>query len=90
MMKNFGDARGEGGIVDTWVSLMGDKLGGTTEQESAEVGKRIDYILVGNPKPPAPQLKPASIQVNTYRDPQVTALSDHNAVAAEFQWPKAK
>lgn len=88
MMKAFNAARGEGGVLDTWVALMGDKLGGTTEQESSEIGKRIDYILLGNPKPPAPQLKPVSIQVNTYQDPKVTALSDHNAVAAEFEWPK--
>ncbi len=89
MMKDFTGAR-EGGVVDTWVALMGDKLGGTTEQESAEVGKRIDYILLGNPMPSGLSLKPLTIQVNTYQDPQVTALSDHNAVAAEFEWPVAK
>lgn len=90
MMKAFGDARGEAGITDTWLTLMGDKLGGTTEQESDEIGKRIDYILLGNPKPPAIQLKPLTIKVNTYQDPQVTALSDHNAVEAEFEWPALK
>ena len=89
MMNDFAGAR-EGGVTDIWVALMGDKLGGTTEQESAEIGKRIDYILLGNPKPPALSLKPLAIQVNTYQDPQVTALSDHNAVAAEFEWPAAK
>ncbi|MBM3289557.1 MAG: hypothetical protein FJY92_05350 [Candidatus Hydrogenedentes bacterium] len=87
MMNAFAGARGAAGIVDTWVALMGDKLGGTSEQESADVGKRIDYILLGNPGPPALQLKPISIQVNTYQDPKVVALSDHNAVAAEFEWP---
>jgi len=89
MMKDFTGAR-EGGVVDTWVALMGDKLGGTTEQESPEVGKRIDYILLGNPISSGLSLKPLIIQVNTYQDPQVTALSDHNAVAAEFEWPVAK
>jgi len=90
MMKAFGAARGDAGIADTWVALMGDQLGGTTEQESSDVGKRIDYVLVGNPKPPAPQLKPLAVRVNTYQDPKVTALSDHNAVAAEFEWPQGK
>lgn len=89
MMSDFNAAR-EGGITDTWVALMGDKLGGTTDQESDEIGKRIDYILLGNPKPPALSLKPLTIQVNTYQDSQVTALSDHNAVAAEFEWPAAQ
>jgi endonuclease/exonuclease/phosphatase family metal-dependent hydrolase len=89
MMSEFNAAR-EGGITDTWVALMGDKLGGTTEQESAEVGKRIDYVLLGNPKAPAFYLKPATIQVLGYLDAQVTALSDHSAVAAEFDWPIAK
>lgn len=89
MMKDFVGAR-EGGVIDTWVALMGDKLGGTTDQESDEIGKRIDYILLGNPLPPAISLTPLKIQVNTYQDPQVTALSDHNAVAAEFEWPPAK
>ncbi|MCC6796818.1 MAG: endonuclease/exonuclease/phosphatase family protein [Candidatus Hydrogenedentes bacterium] len=89
MMTDFNAAR-EGGITDTWVALMGDKLGGTTEQESAEVGKRIDYVLLGNPKAPAFQLKPTAIQVLGYQDPQVTALSDHSAVSAEFDWPTTK
>ncbi|HRK35041.1 MAG TPA: endonuclease/exonuclease/phosphatase family protein, partial [Candidatus Hydrogenedentes bacterium] len=44
MMKAFGDARGEGGITDVWVTLKGDVLGGTTNQDSIETGKRIDYI----------------------------------------------
>ena len=89
MMKEFNGAR-DGSVTDTWVTLMGEKLGGTTDQESAEVGKRIDYILLGNPTPPALSLNPVTIQVNTYPDPQVTALSDHNAVAAEFEWPASR
>ncbi|NUM54400.1 MAG: endonuclease/exonuclease/phosphatase family protein [Candidatus Hydrogenedentes bacterium] len=90
MMKAFGEARGEAGISDTWLTLMGDQLGGTTDQESDTVGRRIDYILLGNPKPPIAQLKPLAIKVNTYQDPKVTALSDHNAVEAEFEWPLPK
>jgi len=87
MMKAFGDARGDSGMADVWVSLMGDALGGTTDQESTEIGKRIDYILLGNSKDGAAQLVPRSIEVKTYQDPKVVALSDHNAVVAEFTWP---
>jgi endonuclease/exonuclease/phosphatase family metal-dependent hydrolase len=87
MMKAFGDARGEAGITDVWIALMGDALGGTTDQESAEVGKRIDYVLLGNPQSAPERLVPKAIEVRTYPDPKVMALSDHNAVVAEFEWP---
>jgi len=86
LMDRLGKARPNGGILDVWPALMGRARGGTTEQESPEVGNRIDYILLGNPNPPAPHLKPVSIRVNTYQDPKVDALSDHNAVEAEFEW----
>ena len=66
---------------------MSDALGGTTEQESDTTGKRIDYIILGNPKPPHLRLTPVAIIVKLFRDPKVVALSDHNAVAATFQWP---
>lgn len=88
MMAAFRGARGSATVTDTWVELMGDKLGGTSEQESDEVGKRIDYILYSNPPAPAKGLKPVSIRVDTYKDPKVYALSDHNAVIAEFDWPR--
>ena len=73
-------------LTDVWPALMGDANGGTSEQESEEIGRRIDYILVSNPNPAGLQLKPLSIRVNLYRDPQVVALSDHNAVEAELEW----
>lgn len=76
------------GFVDVWVALRGDEYGGTSDQDSTERGKRIDYILVSNPPPPAGQLIPQSIRVETYPDDRVTALSDHNAVIAEFQWTR--
>ena len=56
------------------------------EQESADVGKRIDYIFLSNPVGKAGRLEPVSIAVNLFRDPKVYALSDHNAVEAEFGW----
>ena len=62
-------------------------IGGTTEQESSQIGKRIDYIIVGNPRLTYPQLTPVAIEVMTFQDPRVVALSDHNAVVATFQWP---
>ncbi len=86
LIRALNEARPNGGITDVWTSLKGDELGGTSEQESTEIGKRIDYIFVGNPKPPGPQLVPKSIEVKTYQDEQVIALSDHNAVVAHFQW----
>ena len=86
LMDRLGKARPNGRILDVWPVLMGRARGGTTEQESPEVGNRIDYILLGNPNTPAGHLKPVSIKVNTYQDPKVDALSDHNAVEAEFEW----
>lgn len=69
---------------DLWPVLMGDALGGTSDQESADIGKRIDYILLGNPGASAFRLSPVSIAVNLYQDSRIVALSDHNAVEAEF------
>ncbi len=86
LIRALSRARPDGGVTDVWVALKGDQLGGTSEQESIEIGKRIDYIFVGNPKPPAPQLIPKSIEVKTYQDEKVVALSDHNAVVARFEW----
>jgi endonuclease/exonuclease/phosphatase family metal-dependent hydrolase len=86
LIKLLNDARPSGGITDVWVDLKGDELGGTSEQESSEIGKRIDYIFIGNPPAPAPQLIPRSIEVKTYQDEKVVALSDHNAVVARFEW----
>ena len=87
LMRLLGEARPRGGVIDVWTALKGDAHGGTTEQDSDENGKRIDYILLGNPKPPARRLKPVAIRVNPYPDPKVGALSDHSAVEAEFEWP---
>lgn len=85
MMTTLNNARsGATPLQDIWPTLMGDALGGTSEQESADIGKRIDYVLLSNPQPPARQLIPASIAVNLFQDPRVVALSDHNAVEAEF------
>ncbi|GMV94415.1 MAG: hypothetical protein AMXMBFR82_41930 [Candidatus Hydrogenedentota bacterium] len=73
-------------VIDVWPALMGDALGGTTEQDSIETGKRIDYIIIGNPGEGGRALKPVSVQVNLYQDENVVALSDHNAVEARFEW----
>ncbi len=84
MMRTLNDARPGAAWSDVWPMLKGDALGGTSEQESADIGRRIDYILLSNSQPPAPQLTPASVAVNLFQDPRVVALSDHNAVEAEF------
>ncbi len=88
LMRTFSGARPESGFVDLWPTLMGKAHGGTSEQESTETGKRIDYILLSNPKPPAFQITPVSIAVNPYLDPKTVALSDHSAVTAEFVWDR--
>ena len=78
--------RPDGDITDVWPALHADQLGGTSEQHSIDEGKRIDYIILGNPSSEHTQLKPVSIKVHPFRDPRVEALSDHNAVAAIFEW----
>jgi endonuclease/exonuclease/phosphatase family metal-dependent hydrolase len=87
LMRELNAARPNGGVIDLWPKLKGDALGGTTEQESAEIGKRIDYIMVGNPKSAKMRLTPKRIAVELFQDEQVGALSDHNAVVADFDWP---
>ncbi len=84
LMKALEDAR-PAGVIDVWPALMGDALGGTTEQDSIDTGKRIDYIIVGNPQD-GPALNPVSIEVNRFQDEKVVALSDHNAVEATLEW----
>ena len=56
LMRHLSSAREGGEWVDIWPQLKGDALGGTTEQASADVGKRIDYILISNPRRPNSQL----------------------------------
>lgn len=85
LLRELAGARSHG-FVDLWPALHGDALGGTTNQDSADTGRRIDYILLSNPAPPASQLRPLSIAVNPFQDLRVVALSDHNAVTAEFEW----
>lgn len=85
LMNEFTKVR-PSGMIDVWVTLRGDEYGGTSDQESTETGKRIDYIFVSNPNRTARCLVPKSIEVKTYQDEKVTALSDHNAVVAEFEW----
>lgn len=75
-----------GSLADVWPALMGDAHGGTSEQDSTETGKRIDYVLLANPSDAKFRLEAKSIRVNFYQDPKVVALSDHNAVEVDFEW----
>lgn len=84
MMKTLKDARPT--ILDVWPHLKPGEHGGTSEQESADIGRRIDYILLANPQDNGPRLEPTDIEVRLFQDPRVIALSDHNAVAGEFLW----
>lgn len=86
LMRQLAGARSGRAWVDVWPHLSGDALGGTTEQESSDVGKRIDYVLLSNPPLPKLQLKPVATAVKLFQDDRVTALSDHNAVTAELEW----
>lgn len=86
LVEQLGKARPNCELIDVWPYLKGDALGGTNKQESHEIGKRIDYLFVLNPPRPNAQLKPISVEVRLFQDPKVTALSDHNAVAAELEW----
>jgi endonuclease/exonuclease/phosphatase family metal-dependent hydrolase len=90
LMRELRAARPNGGVIDLWPKLKGDARGGTTEQESSEIGKRVDYILLGNPRRGEVQLKPTRIAVELFQDEQVGALSDHNAVVAELEWPASE
>ncbi len=87
LMKPLAESRASGSITDVWPELRGDEVGGTNEQESSSIGNRIDYIILSNPDEAATLLTPRSIEVKLYQDPEVVALSDHNAVAAQFDWP---
>lgn len=87
LMRALTDAKP--GTHDLWPELMGDMLGGTSEQESADIGKRIDYIFHAPGASGPMRLQPRSIRVELYQDGKVTALSDHNAVVSEFVWDSA-
>lgn len=85
LMKEFNKAR-PSGMTDVWVALRGEEYGGTSDQDSTETGKRIDYIFISNPDQPGRRLVATSIEVKTFQDEKVIALSDHNAVVAVFEW----
>lgn len=86
LVEQLRSSRNDCELIDVWAKLKPDALGGTTKQESHEVGKRIDYIFVLNPKGQGSRLHPVSVDVRLFQDPKVVALSDHNAVVAEFEW----
>lgn len=89
MLAAYGKCRPESKLIDVWPTLRGDEHGGTTEQESSEIGKRIDYIFTYQPPPGYPRLVPVDIRVNGFLDPQTVALSDHSAVEGDFRWQDA-
>ena len=86
LWKQLDSVSAEGEVIDVWPTLSGDALGGTNKQESHEIGKRIDYLFVLNPAGEHARLEPTFVDVLLYQDAKVTALSDHNAVVAEFEW----
>lgn len=84
LMAALKGARGGGDIVDLWPQLHGDAHGGTSDQESAETGTRIDYILLGNADSRGAILIPTDIRIDPYADATSVYLSDHNALIATF------
>lgn len=86
LMEQLASAHAGRDWIDVWPHLQADSLGGTNKQESADIGKRIDYILLSNPMQSHTQLVPISVAVKLFQDAKVTALSDHNAVAAVLEW----
>ncbi len=77
-------------LIDSWPSLYPTELGGTNEQESSDIGHRIDYVFMANPKAAPSELKLIDVRVNGYLDPEVVALSDHSAVEADLHWTPPK
>ncbi|PCJ60317.1 MAG: hypothetical protein COA73_08255 [Candidatus Hydrogenedentota bacterium] len=71
-------------IIDVWRELKGEALGGTTEQDPAALGNRIDYVFYGPGESASLSLEPIDTWVEPYQDESIVALSDHNAVVAEF------
>ena len=74
--------------MDTWPTLHPNQDGGTKYQTEPTGGPRIDYIIIGQAKKLADQLKVDKVQVNPYLDEKVDALSDHSAVEATLKWKK--
>lgn len=77
-------------LIDGWPSRYPEAFGGTNEQESSDIGHRIDYVFMANPLEPHTKFELRDIRVNGYLDPEVVALSDHSAVEADLYWTPAK
>lgn len=77
-------------LIDSWPSRFPDELGGTNEQESSDIGHRIDYVFMANPLEPHTRFELRDIRINGFLDPEVVALSDHSAVEADLYWTPAK
>ncbi len=73
-------------LMDLWPHHHGDALGGTSDQESSDIGKRIDYILLALPEHDRDRVLSSDARVNPYLDSKVVALSDHSAVEADLLW----
>ncbi len=86
MTGRFQAACEESALIDLWPAI-GKGVGGTTDQESQDGGKRIDYIFLLSPnRNSAPKLKGTQVAVNRFLDDRVYSLSDHSAVEATIEW----
>lgn len=88
MMDVFRSGRPHATMHDLWPTLKKTE-GGTQRQTKPDAGKRIDYIIVSNPRRGRLRLEPVDVRVNHHRDAKVQALSDHSAVEAELRWVEA-
>ncbi len=86
MLSIYQAGRGEAPLRDAWV-VAGEGPGGTGDQEDSEDGgNRIDYQFYSAPLGAEDRFRPQRVIVNRFLDPRTVALSDHNAVEAEYIW----
>lgn len=88
LMTTLADVLPDKHLMDLWPTLHGDAIGGTSEQESSDVGRRIDYIMLAVPETHRDIVRVDDVRVNPFPDEKVTALSDHSAVEADLSFPR--
>ena len=85
MMTQLQQGRPGALLCDLW-PLHSAKPGGTNAPETADGGKRIDYIFISNPAGGNSCLTSTAVRVNPFRDSKVLSLSDHSAVEVDLEW----
>ena len=86
LMTTLAEALPDKHLKDLWPTMHGDAIGGTSEQESSDIGRRIDYIMLAVPENQPDFIRVDDVRVNPFLDEKVTALSDHSAVEADLSF----